>query len=164
MGMSLSIKIAYGVDLGGDETSWGFEETDDYDLDFTLPWEIERSDDKEHEDGDRNTDSSLIFRFLLKRLPENPYGEEIDGIYSWDLEEILKERTGLRLLSYGYSYGCTLLASGSVATQYDAGPMDLTAKTLEVTPDQERWLAWAMDTLGVTFKDKPGVKAVALYG
>jgi hypothetical protein len=164
--MSLSVKTVYGLDLRDGEDSWLIKECqwseDDFNPEYEPPWVSEQVDD---EDGDRETGSAQVARFLLKRLPQDPCGDEINEMYSWELEELLKERTGLSLKSYGYQYGRIFLASGpSSKTHYGFEAMAMADTAFDVTVRAKEQLAWAVQTLGVTFLAEPSVQILVSYG
>lgn len=151
--------IAYGVDLYAE--GWQVEnvngEDGEPDWDYVPPWE-EGADESDDADAEKT-----FLTYLLKRLPENPCGPEIDDEGVYELNRLLKERTGLHLVSYAREGSNFFLASGPEMRVYAYDVVDLDTAPVPSEEHMKR-LSWAMETAGVTFNSTPGLKIMLSYG
>ena len=156
MGHHPGAEIAYGVNLY--QEGWQIKDAED-DWEYVPPWEQGLDEDER----DAVEAEALFLRYLLKRLPEDACGSEIDAEETYDLNKILTAKTGLRLVSYGYEGGSTFLASGPTLTVYAYDVVD-TAKGPKPTEEHKKWMTWAIETAGVEFTMKPCVALMVSYG
>jgi hypothetical protein len=147
----------YGVQVYSEDGGWLTEEVrDDETYEYTVPW-MQCVDEEAESSGH-------LARYLLQNLPEDPPGDEIDKLYSWELIDLLEERTGLTVQSYGWEYGSLFLGFKSEHTSYDWEAVDLKPELLEVSDEQRRMMAWVSETLRVTLLHRPAVKVLVSYG
>jgi hypothetical protein len=168
VGRSNSLKVGYGLEIRNYE-EWLFKEARDS-YDYRAPWDPRSEGYADSNDEDYDADAEVepsgqICRFLLRRLRRSLRVTDFTGLYAWELETLLKEKTGgLEVQSFGWEYGSLFLGFVGSDTHYDWGAMTVTPEMLEVTPEQRRWVKWAVRSLKATPLDDPGVKILASYG
>lgn len=158
MGHHPSADIAYGVGFySGGEGFLTKEHDEDYE--FKGPWQS-----GEYGDDDTDEVEALLLRFLLRSLPQDPYGDEVNDEDAYTLNKWLKERTGLHLVNFGHEGGCSFLAAGPELTVYAYDIVDIS--NLNGPSDEERnWMAWAVEKMDVTFTSgKPKMSVMVSYG
>lgn len=159
MSTGITTMVGYGLVLYSDNTGWLAEEVrDDLDYEYVVPW-MQCVD----EDSSDSTRQHLL-RYLLHNLPEAAPGDEILDWSEEDLNDLLDERTGLRVVTFGYEWGRIAVVSVKSENFYGYTPGVLTEETVTVTPPEKRWIDWVSEVSRVTLLDKPGLKILVSYG
>lgn len=153
MGSYPSAWIAYGVPLYTE--GWATKEHKN-DYCYVAPWEV---DEVAHDE-----DPEVAYlRFLVAKLPQDPYLGDLADKDCYELGKYLKKRTGLHLLPFGHEGGRTFLASGPAVriSAYDV--VDI-SKVQAETDEEKRWMQWAIEQSGVTFTAPPKLYSMVSYG
>jgi hypothetical protein len=155
----ITTMVGYGLVFHDDSHGWLCEEVrDDLDYEYVVPWMQCIDED------DPDSLHQHLLRYLLHNLPEAAPGDEILDWSEDELNDLLEERTGLKVESFGYEWSRTAVVSVKSENFYGYTPGVLTEETVTVTPSEKRWIAWVAEVSRVTLLDKPGLKILVSYG
>ena len=146
MGQSTDGILAYGYDLGGDDSGWKIQQAGEYGELPTLPWF-----DPENEDGDDF--QSAAERHLLAEIAgfTERWAKGNEGY--WDREKAAKAGVGVQFDSYcSGGYPMFLLAT-KVITVHRGSVEDIDMAALAIEPEMNGWddkLHAALTALGIT--------------
>ncbi len=156
MGQSTNAVLAYGYDLGGDESEWKIEEAGEYGA-----WEPDW-----HHDEETDLISAAEQRLLESVGFAETYEDGADGYFRREREA--QERLGVKFESYcSGDYPMWVLAAHKI-TVYRGDSEVIDPAELAALPERNGWdakLQAAVKTLGITPKQaKPAWLLVSYWG